>query len=72
MIAFHSLEDRTVKNTFRSLAEPCVCPRRFPVCVCGRVASVKLINRKPVTASPEELAENPRARSATLRIIEHL
>ena len=72
VIAFHSLEDRTVKNTFRSLAEPCVCPRRFPVCVCGRVASVKLINRKPVTASPEELAENPRARSATLRIIEHL
>ncbi|MBR3504005.1 MAG: 16S rRNA (cytosine(1402)-N(4))-methyltransferase RsmH [Clostridia bacterium] len=72
VIAFHSLEDRVVKNTFRSLANPCVCPPSFPVCVCGRKAAVKPITRKPVTASLEELAENPRARSATLRIIEHL
>ncbi len=72
VIAFHSLEDRTVKNTFKNLAEPCICPKQFPVCVCGRVATVKIVNRKPITASREELDENPRARSATLRIIEHL
>ena len=61
-----------VKNTFKSLIEPCVCPKSFPVCVCGRAATVKAVTRKPITASAEELAENPRARSATLRIIEHL
>ena len=72
VIAFHSLEDRTVKNTFRSLANPCVCPPSFPVCVCGRVATVKPVNHRPITASEEELSENPRARSATLRIIERL
>ena len=72
VIAFHSLEDRVVKNTFKSLIEPCVCPKSFPVCVCGRAATVKAVTRKPITASAEELAENPRARSATLRIIEHL
>ena len=72
VIAFHSLEDRTVKNTFRALCNPCTCPTSFPVCVCGKVATVKPVTRKPITASEEELAENPRARSATLRIIEHL
>lgn len=72
VIAFHSLEDRVVKSTFRALAEPCICPRNFPVCVCGRVATVKPVTRKPITASPQELEENPRARSATLRILEHL
>ncbi len=72
VIAFHSLEDRVVKNTFRALANPCTCPPSFPVCVCGKRATVKPVTRKPVTASEEELAENPRARSATLRIIEHL
>ena len=72
VIAFHSLEDRVVKNTFKSLISPCVCPPSFPVCVCGRVATVKAVTRKPITASPEELKENLRARSATLRIIEHL
>ena len=72
VIAFHSLEDRVVKNTFKSLISPCVCPPSFPVCVCGRVATVKAVTRKPITASPEELSENPRARSATLRVIEHL
>ena len=72
VIAFHSLEDRVVKNTFRALINPCTCPPSFPVCVCGKVATVKAVTRKPVTASPEELSENPRARSATLRIIEHL
>ena len=72
VIAFHSLEDRVVKNTFKNLADPCVCPRSFPVCVCGRKPTVRLLTRKPITASEEELAENPRARSATLRIAEKL
>ncbi len=70
VIAFHSLEDRIVKNTFRELADPCTCPKQIPVCVCGRVPSVKLITRKPITATEAELAENPRARSATLRVCE--
>ena len=72
VIAFHSLEDRIVKNTFRSLADPCTCPRSLPVCVCGRRPTVRLITRKPITAGADELAENPRARSATLRILEKL
>lgn len=72
VIAFHSLEDRVVKTTFKNLADPCVCPKSFPVCVCGKKPTVKLITRKPTTASEEELKENPRARSATLRVIEKL
>lgn len=72
VIAFHSLEDRVVKNTFRNLCDPCVCPKSFPVCVCGRRPSVSPVTRKPITASPEELEANPRARSATLRIVEKL
>jgi len=72
VIAFHSLEDRIVKNTFRRLADPCECPKNFPVCVCGKKPTVKQITRKPVTAGPEELERNPRSRSATLRIIEKL
>ena len=72
VIAFHSLEDRVVKNTFKSLADPCTCPKNFPVCVCGKKPTVKQITRKPITASEEELSENPRARSATLRILEKL
>ena len=72
VITFHSLEDRIVKNTFRNLADPCICPKSFPVCVCGKRPVVKPITRKPVTASPEELEQNPRARSACLRIVEKL
>lgn len=72
VIAFHSLEDRVVKNTFRSLADPCTCPKNLPVCVCGKMPTVRLITRKPITATPQELAENPRARSATLRVLEKL
>ena len=72
IIAFHSLEDRVVKNTFKSLTDPCTCPKNFPVCVCGKKPIVKTLTRKPITASAEELKENPRARSATLRIIEKL
>ena len=72
VITFHSLEDRIVKNAFRTLADPCICPKNMPICVCGRKPTVKLITRKPITASPEELAQNPRARSASLRIVEKL
>ena len=72
VMAFHSLEDRIVKNTFQRLANPCTCPKSFPVCVCGKIPSVHLISRKPITASLEELSNNPRSRSATLRIIEKL
>ena len=72
VIAFHSLEDRIVKNCFRRLANPCECPPGFPVCVCGKKAQIKQITRKPITASAEELERNPRARSATLRIAEKL
>jgi len=72
VIAFHSLEDRIVKNTFRTLNNPCVCPKEFPVCVCGKKPSLKLITGKPITATDEELEMNPRSRSATLRIAEKL
>ncbi len=72
VITFHSLEDRIVKNTFRSLADPCTCPKSFPVCVCGKKPVVRLVTRKPITATPEELEQNPRSRSASLRIIEKL
>ncbi len=72
VIAFHSLEDRLVKNTFRELSDPCICPKSFPVCVCGRKPTVQLVTRKPITASREELENNPRSRSATLRVVEKL
>ena len=72
VITFHSLEDRIVKNTFRSLANPCTCPPQLPVCVCGKKPTVKLVTRKPITAGEAELAQNPRARSASLRILEKL
>ena len=72
VITFHSLEDRIVKNTFRELCDPCTCPKSFPVCVCGKKPSVVRVTRKPITASEEELEANPRARSASLRIVEKL
>ena len=72
VITFHSLEDRIAKNVFRSLADPCTCPKSFPVCMCGKKPVVKLITRKPITAGAEELARNPRSRSASLRIVEKL
>ena len=72
IITFHSLEDRIVKNTFRSLNDPCTCPKNLPVCVCGKKPVVKLVTRKPITATPEELEVNPRSRSASLRIAEKL
>ena len=70
VITFHSLEDRIVKRTLADLAKGCTCPPDFPVCVCGRKPRVRLVNRKPVTADGAELADNPRARSAKLRVAE--
>lgn len=70
VITFHSLEDRIVKQKLRELAAGCTCPPEFPVCVCGKKPKMTLVNRKPITASAEELENNPRARSAKLRIAE--
>lgn len=70
IITFHSLEDRIVKQAFKELTTGCICPPRFPQCVCGHTAKVKSITRKPIIATEEELKENPRARSAKLRVVE--
>ena len=72
VISFHSLEDRIVKNAMAQAAKGCTCPPEFPVCVCGKRPTVRLIGRKPVTAGPVELEENPRARSAKLRVAERI
>ena len=72
VITFHSLEDRIVKNGMAEAARGCTCPPNFPVCVCGKKPKVKLISRKPIVASQEELDANPRARSAKLRVCEKL
>ena len=70
VITFHSLEDRIVKQTMRELAAGCTCPPEFPVCVCGKKPKLRLVNRKPIISGPAELEENPRARSAKLRVAE--
>ena len=72
VITFHSLEDRIVKNAMAAASKGCTCPPNFPVCVCGKKPQVKLITRKPIVSGDEELAVNPRARSAKLRICEKL
>ena len=72
IITFHSLEDRIVKQTFASLATGCTCPKSFPVCVCGNKPTLKVITRKPILPSDTELEENPRSRSAKLRVAEKL
>ena len=72
IITFHSLEDRIVKTEFERRLDPCTCPKEFPVCVCGKVADVRKVTRKPLTASEEELENNPRSRSAKLRVIEKI
>ena len=72
IITFHSLEDRIVKTVYKDLANPCTCPTSFPICVCNKKPSVKLITRKPIEASEEELEYNPRSRSAKLRVIEKI
>ncbi|MBR6917280.1 MAG: 16S rRNA (cytosine(1402)-N(4))-methyltransferase RsmH [Clostridia bacterium] len=72
VITFHSGEDRIVKQTFARLADPCECPKNFPVCVCGKRPTIKLLNRKPLLPSESELEENPRSRSAKLRTVEKI
>ena len=72
IITFHSLEDRIVKLGMQDAAKGCTCPPNFPVCVCGKKPKVKLITKKPIVASDEELEENPRSRSAKLRICEKI
>jgi 16S rRNA (cytosine1402-N4)-methyltransferase len=72
IITFHSLEDRLVKQTYADLASGCTCPRNFPVCVCGKKPTVKVITRKPILPSSEELEVNPRSRSAKLRVAEKI
>ena len=68
VMTFHSLEDRIVKNVFADLASGCVCDKNLPICVCGRTPTIKQITHKPITASPQELAENSRSKPAKLRV----
>jgi 16S rRNA (cytosine1402-N4)-methyltransferase len=72
IISFHSLEDRIVKSIFRTESKDCICPPNQPICTCNHIKSIKEVNRKPIEASPEEITNNPRARSAKLRIAEKL
>lgn len=72
VITFHSLEDRIIKNAFKDHATDCICPPKIPVCICGHRADIKLVNRKPITASAGELQENSRSSSAKLRVVEKL
>ena len=72
VISFHSLEDRIIKHAFKELSSGCTCPRDFPVCVCGKQPKIKEISKKPILPSEDELLENPRSRSAKLRIAEKL
>ena len=72
VITFHSLEDRIVKTGLAAFAKGCTCPPDFPVCVCGKTPDVKLVSRKPILPSEQEIEENPRARSAKLRVAEKL
>ena len=70
VITFHSLEDRIVKTIFRRNENPCICPSNFPVCVCGNVSRGRVVTKKPILPSEEELAENSRSQSAKLRVFE--
>ena len=72
VITVHSLEDRIVKNAMNEAAQGCTCPKEFPVCVCGKTPRVRILSRKPILSSAQELAENPRARSAKLRVAEKI
>lgn len=72
ILTFHSLEDRIVKEAFRYLETPCICPKSFPACVCGKKAEIKIITKKPITATEEELEENSRSKCAKLRIAERI
>lgn len=70
VITFHSLEDRIVKNVFRTCQAPCICPPEFPVCVCGRKSKGQVVTKKPILPTDKETEENPRAKSAKLRVFE--
>lgn len=72
IITFHSLEDRIVKNKFRDLENPCKCPKEFPICVCGKKPTVKVLSRKAIAPTDEEIEVNPRSRSAKLRVLEKI
>ena len=72
ILTFQSLEDRIVKEAFRFMETPCTCPSNFPVCVCGKKAEIKIVNKKPITATEEELQENSRSKCAKLRVAEKL
>ena len=72
VISFHSLEDRIVKSYFKQEIRDCICPPRQPICTCGHKASIREVNRKPITPSDVEISQNPRSRSAKLRIVEKL
>ncbi len=72
VITFHSLEDRIVKNAFKTAEDPCICPKEFPVCVCGRKSKGKVITRKPILPTEEEMAQNSRSASAKLRVFERM
>ncbi|MCD2345204.1 16S rRNA (cytosine(1402)-N(4))-methyltransferase RsmH [Clostridium guangxiense] len=72
IITFHSLEDRIVKNKFKELKNPCICPPDIPMCVCGRIPKIEIITRKPVEPSEYEISINPRSRSAKLRVAEKI
>lgn len=72
VISFHSLEDRIVKDVINRRVNPCTCPKEFPVCICGKKADIRKISKKPILPSEEELVENPRSRSAKLRVCEKI
>lgn len=72
VITFHSLEDRKIKVKFKNLQSPCTCPPDFPICVCGKIPLIKIINKKPIEPSDDEKDENKRSRSAKLRVAERI
>ena len=72
IITFHSLEDRIVKSNFKKNENPCTCPSNFPVCVCGKKSKGKVVTRKPILPSEQELEENSRSKSAKLRVFERI
>ncbi len=71
IITFHSLEDRIVKQAFRKAENPCTCPPDFPVCVCGNIPKGKVVSKKPVIPGEQEMEQNPRSKSAKLRVFRH-
>ena len=72
ILTFHSLEDRIVKQAFRSYENPCTCPPKAPVCICGKQPTARILTKKPLIGTEQELAENPRAACAKLRAIEKI